>query len=167
MVFQRFNSSRAMTAPREHHIIGSAAEGAGCRSARPISDPLCAGGLDDKAVSHPAHLSGGQQQRVAIAPWIPSHALSTSRRRRANPEPSVRCSMMKQLAKEGMTIVVTHEMGFGRRRAFSTHWCVSWTAGPSSSLGIPREVSRKSAARAHGEVVPVEGALAGKLTSQR
>ena len=62
-------------------------------------------GLEDKADVYPSTLSGGQKQRVAI---VRSLAM--------NPEMVGEVlDLMKQLAREGMTmVVVTHEMGFAR-----------------------------------------------------
>ena len=75
--------------------------------------------LSDKRDAYPARLSGGQQQRVAIA-----RALAMSPRvllfdeATSALDPELRrevLSVMRQLAREGMTmLVVTHEMGFAR-----------------------------------------------------
>jgi ABC-type polar amino acid transport system ATPase subunit len=76
-------------------------------------------GLADKRDAYPARLSGGQQQRVAIARALamspkvmlfdePTSALDPELRREV-------LVVMRQLAKEGMTMmVVTHEMNFAR-----------------------------------------------------
>ena len=66
-------------------------------------------GLADRADYYPRQLSGGQQQRVAIAralaPELTGEVLS----------------VMRQLAEEGMTmLVVTHEMGFARNVSSKT-----------------------------------------------
>ncbi|RFU64034.1 amino acid ABC transporter ATP-binding protein [Bacillus sp. V59.32b] len=76
-------------------------------------------GLREKAGSYPAELSGGQKQRVAIA-----RALAMNPKIMLFDEPTSALDpemvgdvleVMKQLAKEGMTmVVVTHEMGFAR-----------------------------------------------------
>lgn len=76
-------------------------------------------GLADKAKSYPDQLSGGQKQRVAIA-----RALAMSPKIMLFDEPTSALDpelvgevlqVMKELAKEGMTmVVVTHEMGFAR-----------------------------------------------------
>ena len=56
-------------------------------------------GLSDKADAYPAQLSGGQKQRIAIVRALAMKVLD----------------VMKELANEGMTmVVVTHEMGFAR-----------------------------------------------------
>ncbi|MEW9671398.1 amino acid ABC transporter ATP-binding protein [Ammoniphilus sp. 3BR4] len=79
-------------------------------------------GLKDKAHVYPDRLSGGQKQRVAIA-----RALAMSPKMMLFDEPTSALDpelvgevlqVMKQLAREGMTmIVVTHEMGFAREVA--------------------------------------------------
>lgn len=79
-------------------------------------------GLSDKCNSYPAHLSGGQQQRVAIARALamePEVMLFDEPTSALDPElVGEVLSVMKDLAKEGMTmIVVTHEMGFAREMA--------------------------------------------------
>lgn len=76
-------------------------------------------GLSDKADSYPGSLSGGQKQRVAIA-----RALAMNPKIMLFDEPTSALDpemvgdvleVMKQLANEGMTmVVVTHEMGFAR-----------------------------------------------------
>ena len=76
-------------------------------------------GLAEKAHSYPYQLSGGQKQRVAIA-----RALAMNPKVMMFDEPTSALDpetvndvldVMKELAKEGMTmIVVTHEMGFAR-----------------------------------------------------
>jgi polar amino acid transport system ATP-binding protein len=79
-------------------------------------------GLNDKALAYPKNLSGGQKQRVAIA-----RALAMEPRIILFDEPTSALDpelvgevlqVMKQLAQEGMTmVVVTHEMGFAREVA--------------------------------------------------
>ena len=76
-------------------------------------------GLADKAARHPDQLSGGQQQRVAIARALsmnPALMLFDEPTSALDPETvGDVLSIMRQLAAEGMTmIVVTHEMGFAR-----------------------------------------------------
>ncbi|MEG0286144.1 MAG: amino acid ABC transporter ATP-binding protein [Vagococcus sp.] len=79
-------------------------------------------GLKDKAESYPSSLSGGQQQRVAIARALamnPDVMLFDEPTSALDPEMVGEVlSVMKDLAKEGMTmVVVTHEMGFAREVA--------------------------------------------------
>ncbi len=76
-------------------------------------------GLESKADTYPAALSGGQQQRVAIARALamkPEILLFDEPTSALDPElVGDVLEVMKQLAGEGMTmIVVTHEMGFAR-----------------------------------------------------
>lgn len=76
-------------------------------------------GLKDKANSYPEKLSGGQKQRVAIARALamnPDIMLFDEPTSALDPEMVGEVlNVMKELAKEGMTmVVVTHEMGFAR-----------------------------------------------------
>jgi len=76
-------------------------------------------GLEDKAKVYPDSLSGGQKQRVAIARALamePNIMLFDEPTSALDPEMVGEVlEVMKDLAKEGMTmIVVTHEMGFAR-----------------------------------------------------
>ena len=76
-------------------------------------------GLSDKATAYPHSLSGGQQQRVAIARALamePKIMLFDEPTSALDPElVGEVLAVMKDLAKEGMTmVVVTHEMGFAR-----------------------------------------------------
>lgn len=76
-------------------------------------------GLREKANSFPGELSGGQKQRVAIARALamdPKIMLFDEPTSALDPEMvGDVLEVMKQLAKEGMTmVVVTHEMGFAR-----------------------------------------------------
>ena len=76
-------------------------------------------GLLDKASAYPASLSGGQKQRIAIARALamePDVMLFDEPTSALDPEMVGEVlGVMKDLAKEGMTmVVVTHEMGFAR-----------------------------------------------------
>lgn len=76
-------------------------------------------GLADKASVYPDSLSGGQKQRVAIARALamePKIMLFDEPTSALDPEMVGEVlEVMKQLAKEGMTmVIVTHEMGFAR-----------------------------------------------------
>jgi polar amino acid transport system ATP-binding protein len=104
-------------------------------------------GLPDKVASYPAQLSGGQQQRVAIA-----RALAMEPKLMLFDEPTSALDpelvgdvlqAMKQLASEGMTmIVVTHEMGFAAEVAdtvvFMDDGLVVEAGDPDRVLGDPR-----------------------------
>ena len=79
-------------------------------------------GLSDKANAFPHQLSGGQQQRVAIARALamnPDIMLFDEPTSALDPEMVGEVlQVMKQLAAEGMTmVVVTHEIGFAREVA--------------------------------------------------
>jgi len=76
-------------------------------------------GLEDKADVYPSKLSGGQKQRVAIARALamnPDIMLFDEPTSALDPEMVGEVlAVMKELAHEGMTmVVVTHEMGFAR-----------------------------------------------------
>lgn len=79
-------------------------------------------GLDDKADAYPSTLSGGQKQRVAIIRSLamdPDVILFDEPTSALDPEMVGEVlDLMKELARDGMTmVVVTHEMGFAREVA--------------------------------------------------
>jgi polar amino acid transport system ATP-binding protein len=148
MVFQHFNLFGHMTALENVtcapiHVKGVARNQAGAR-ARELLGRV---GLADKLDSYPAQLSGGQQQRVAIA-----RALAMEPKLMLFDEPTSALDpelvgdvleAMKQLAAEGMTmVVVTHEMGFAREVAdnvvFMDGGVVVEAGAPSEVLSDPR-----------------------------
>ena len=119
-VFQRFNLFPHMTALENvieapiHVLHESRAEVT--ERALALLDKV---GLADKANAYPHKLSGGQQQRVAIARALamnPKIMLFDEATSALDPElVGEVLKVMKQLAEEGMTmVVVTHEMGFAR-----------------------------------------------------
>ncbi len=76
-------------------------------------------GLEEKAEAYPAQLSGGQKQRIAIVRALamkPKLMLFDEPTSALDPEMVGEVlDVMKELAREGMTmVVVTHEMGFAR-----------------------------------------------------
>ena len=76
-------------------------------------------GLEEKADAYPAQLSGGQKQRIAIVRALamkPKLMLFDEPTSALDPEMVGEVlEVMKELAQEGMTmVVVTHEMGFAR-----------------------------------------------------
>jgi len=76
-------------------------------------------GLADRADAYPSQLSGGQKQRVAIVRALamePDVMLFDEPTSALDPEMVGEVlDVMKQLARDGMTmVVVTHEMGFAR-----------------------------------------------------
>lgn len=99
-------------------------------------------GLSDKIDVYPSKLSGGQQQRVAIARALamqPEIMLFDEPTSALDPElVGEVLSVMKQLAKDGMTMfVVTHEMGFARDVADRV---VFMYGGEVAEIGTPSEI---------------------------
>ena len=120
MVFQHFNLFPNMTilqnitlAPVRTGLMSQqAAEMRGMELLQRV-------GLEDKAHAYPNQLSGGQKQRIAIVRALamnPKVLLFDEPTSALDPEMVGEVlSVMKELANEGMTmIVVTHEMGFAR-----------------------------------------------------
>ena len=120
MVFQQFNLfphkkviDNIMLAPMKvRNIPADKARAKGMELLRKV-------GLEDKADAYPDSLSGGQKQRVAIARALamePKIMLFDEPTSALDPEMVGEVlEVMKDLAKEGMTmVVVTHEMGFAK-----------------------------------------------------
>ena len=110
-------------------------------------------GLGDKANSYPAQLSGGQQQRVAIARALamrPKLMLFDEPTSALDPElVGDVLGVMKQLAKDGMTmVVVTHEMQFAREVAdkvlFMDGGVVVEEGPPAQVIGEPKHERTKA-----------------------
>ena len=143
MVFQRFNLFPNMTALSNvtcapTHVKGVKKDAAE-RRGRELLDRV---GLSDKADAYPSQLSGGQQQRVAIARALamdPKLMLFDEPTSALDPElVGEVLDAMKQLAKDGMTmIVVTHEMGFAREVGDRV---VFMDDGVVVEQGVPSEV---------------------------
>lgn len=104
-------------------------------------------GLSDKGNSYPAQLSGGQKQRVAIARALAMHPdvlLFDEPTSALDPEVvGDVLQVMKELAKEGMTmVVVTHEMQFARdvsdKVVFMADGIVAEAGTPSQIFGNPQ-----------------------------
>ena len=88
-------------------------------ASKKADDLLARVGLPDKANAYPDMLSGGQKQRIAIARSLamnPDVMLFDEPTSALDPEMVGEVlELMKQLAREGMTmVVVTHEMGFAK-----------------------------------------------------
>lgn len=120
MVFQRFNLFPHKTALHNVSMAPEIVRKTPGKEAEQIaSDLLVKVGLADKAGVYPDQLSGGQQQRVAIARALamqPKIMLFDEPTSALDPEMVGEVlAVMKDLAREGMTmVVVTHEMGFAR-----------------------------------------------------
>ena len=120
MVFQHFNLFPHMTVLRNMtlapmKLLGKSKEEAEARAMELLETV----GLADRASSYPSQLSGGQKQRVAITRALcmePEVMLFDEPTSALDPEMVGEVlEVMKQLARQGMTmIVVTHEMGFAR-----------------------------------------------------
>ena len=104
-------------------------------------------GLEDKAQSYPNMLSGGQKQRIAIARALmmsPDVMLFDEPTSALDPEMVGEVlEFMKQLADEGMTmVVVTHEMGFARevgsRIVFMENGVIAEENVPSEFFSNPK-----------------------------
>ena len=123
MVFQHFNLFPHLTilenvtlAPIRHKMMTEE------QAKQKAMELLNRVGVGDKADNYPAQLSGGQKQRVAIARSLalsPEVMLFDEPTSALDPEMVGEVlEVMKQLAQEGMTmVVVTHEMGFAREVA--------------------------------------------------
>jgi len=143
MVFQRFNLfphkttlENVMLAPV--HVRKLKSEEAREKSKKILERV----GLGDKFNVYPSQLSGGQQQRVAIARALamePHIMLFDEPTSSLDPElVGEVLSVMKQLAEDGMTmLVVTHEMGFAREAADRV---VFMCDGVILETGTPQEI---------------------------
>ena len=120
MVFQQFNLFPNMTVLENIMLAPVKLKGVSKEDAEDKAKELLERvGLSDKAAAYPNNLSGGQKQRIAIARTLamnPDVILFDEPTSALDPEMVGEVlSIMKELAKEGMTmIVVTHEMGFAK-----------------------------------------------------
>ena len=105
-------------------------------------------GLADKANAYPEQLSGGQKQRIAIVRSLamdPEVMLFDEPTSALDPEMVGEVlDLMKQLAREGMTmVVVTHEMGFARevgtRVVFIDEGKIKEQAEPEEFFSNPKD----------------------------
>ena len=120
MVFQQFNLFPHMTVLKNMtlgpiKLLKQSKEEANDNAMRLLKRV----GLADRADAYPSQLSGGQKQRIAIVRALcmnPDVMLFDEPTSALDPEMVGEVlEVMKQLAKEGMTmVVVTHEMGFAR-----------------------------------------------------
>ena len=120
MVFQHFNLFPHMTILENMTLAPMKVKGMSKAEAEKHAlELLDRVGLKDRADAYPIQLSGGQKQRVAIVRALamePEVMLFDEPTSALDPEMVGEVlDVMKELAKEGMTmVVVTHEMGFAR-----------------------------------------------------
>ena len=123
MVFQHFNLFPNMTILKNMTIAPmKLLKKSKAEAEKKAMELLERVGLADRANSYPSQLSGGQKQRVAIVRALcmePEVMLFDEPTSALDPEMVGEVlDVMKELAKEGMTMaVVTHEMGFAREVA--------------------------------------------------
>ena len=148
MVFQQFNLFPHLTIMRNLTIgpmklLGKSKEEAESQ-AQALLDRV---GLGDRANSYPNQLSGGQKQRVAIVRALcmdPQVMLFDEPTSALDPEMVGEVlEVMKELAREGMTmVVVTHEMGFARevsnRVLFLDDGLIAEDGTPEEVFGKPK-----------------------------
>jgi polar amino acid transport system ATP-binding protein len=154
MVFQQFNLFPHLTVLGNLTLAQQRAKKRGKAEAiETARRNLAKVGLAEKADAFPAQLSGGQQQRVAIARALsmdPDMMLFDEPTSALDPElVGDVLEVMKQLAREGMTMmVVTHEMGFARevgdRVVFMDGGVVVEQGKPEDVLGNPQHERTRS-----------------------
>jgi len=143
MVFQNFNLFPHMT------VLQNIIEGPvtvkkmSVKAATKLGEELLLKvGLANKRDEYPSRLSGGQQQRVAIARSLamePKIMLFDEPTSALDPElVGEVLNVMKELAKEGMTmVVVSHEMGFAKEVADRV---IFMSDGQIVEQGLPEEI---------------------------
>ena len=154
MVFQHFNLFNNMTIRKNITLApvqtGSMKQAEADEEAMRLLKRV---GLEEKADAYPSQLSGGQKQRVAIVRALamkPKVMLFDEPTSALDPEMVGEVlDVMKDLAKEGMTmVVVTHEMGFARevgdRVLFMADGKIVEQNTPAELFGNPREPRTQS-----------------------
>lgn len=154
MVFQNFNLFPHMTALQNVMeapvVVKKEEKNEVLERAKKIFEKV---GLADKMDYYPSKLSGGQKQRVAIARALamnPDIMLFDEPTSALDPElVGEVLNVMKDLAKEGMTmVVVTHEMGFAKEVAdrviFMDGGKIVEQGTPEQIFSHPRELRTKS-----------------------
>lgn len=153
MVFQNFNLfphktvlENIMLAPK---LLKGTSQEVLKQEAQALLDKV---GLGDKGDSYPAQLSGGQKQRVAIARALAMHPdvlLFDEPTSALDPEVvGDVLTVMKDLAKEGMTmVVVTHEMHFAKdvsdKVVFMADGIVAESGTPNEIFETPKNERTK------------------------
>ena len=123
MVFQHFHLFPHLTIKKNITLAPVKLKLMTQEEADKVADELLSKvGLSDKANAYPNQLSGGQKQRIAIARSLamnPEVMLFDEPTSALDPEMVGEVlNLMKQLAEDGMTmVVVTHEMGFAKEVA--------------------------------------------------
>ena len=147
-LFPHFSVLKNLTDP-QMHVLGRTKQEAEERAMALLKKM----GLEEKANAYPCELSGGQQQRVAIARALamnPEIMLFDEPTSALDPEMVGEVlDVMKNLAKEGMTmVVVTHEMGFAREVAdrvlFMDEGIIMEEGSPEEIFGNPKNERTKS-----------------------
>ena len=148
MVFQHFNLFPNMTIRRNITLAPVRTKLMTQAEADETAASLLARvGLQDKIDAYPAQLSGGQKQRVAIVRALamrPKLMLFDEPTSALDPEMVGEVlDVMKELANEGMTmVVVTHEMGFARevgsRVLFMDEGKIVEQGTPEAVFGAPK-----------------------------
>ncbi len=148
MVFQHFNLFNNMNVLRNLMLAPVDLKKADRETARREALKMLERvGLSDKAEAYPHQLSGGQKQRVAIARALcmkPDIMLFDEPTSALDPEMVGEVlDVMKQLARDGMTmVVVTHEMGFARevgdRVLFMDSGLILEEGSPEALFGDPQ-----------------------------
>jgi glutamine transport system ATP-binding protein len=154
MVFQHFNLFPHKTVLQNITLAPMKTKGVDKESAKNTAMKLLEKvGLEAKADSYPGELSGGQKQRVAIARALamePKVMLFDEPTSALDPEMIGEVlEVMKDLAREGMTmVVVTHEMGFARevgdRVIFMDGGYIVEENVPSELFGNPKNERTKA-----------------------
>ncbi len=143
MVFQNFNLFSHMTVKKNIMLAPVDLKLMSKQQAEEVAMKLLRRvGLESKADAYPHQLSGGQQQRIAIARALamnPDVMLFDEPTSALDPEMVGEVlNVMKELAREGMTmIVVTHEMGFARDVADRV---IFLSEGYIAEEGTPEEI---------------------------
>ena len=154
MVFQQFNLFPHMTVLRNmtlapSKILGMKKEEVEAKAIHLLEKV----GLADRRDAYPSQLSGGQKQRIAIVRALcmnPDVMLFDEPTSALDPEMVGEVlEVMKQLAKDGMTmVVVTHEMGFARevgsRVVFMADGVIVEEGTPSQIFDSPKSERLKS-----------------------
>lgn len=148
MVFQHFNLFPNLTIRENITLAPVKTKLMGKEEAEKRADELLERvGLADKADVYPDTLSGGQKQRIAIVRALamnPEILLFDEPTSALDPEMVGEVlELMKELAKEGMTmVVVTHEMGFAKEVAnrvmFLDEKGIKEEGSPEEIFGTPK-----------------------------